>query len=186
MRRALAIFVTGLVAGIVAVVAPVSSAQAYVLWTCKFAQGAPLYVERAANTYGWYWDRSKEAFARWNSTNTPTSFGVTTDRPGNVVISSFAFADPTVYAETSGRCSGGVWSGHTVNIRWSIGLYDELTYAQGRLVGTHEFGHALGLDHTNPSCTGTKSVMVQGPKKWTCGWGLEPWADDIAGVHYLY
>jgi hypothetical protein len=188
-RRALATFLAGLVtatAGILAVTVPHSPAQAYALHGCKFAQGAPLYVQRGSNTGGWFWDRSREAFARWNSTNTPTSFGVTTDRPGNVVITEFTFADSTVTAQMVGACSGGVWSGHSVTIRWATGLHNRLTYAQGRMVGTHEFGHALGLDHTYPSCSGTKSVMVQGSNKWACGWGLEPWADDINGVHYLY
>jgi hypothetical protein len=189
VRGALATCLAGLVvatAGIVAVVAPASPAQAYALLGCKFAQPAPLYVQRSSSARDWYWARSKEAFARWNSTNAPNSFGVTTDRPGNVVIGETTFPDPTVVAQTTGSCSGGVWLGHAVNIRWKAGLHNEVTYNQGRLIGSHEFGHALGLDHTFPSCSGTKSVMVQGVNKWACGWGLEPWADDINGVNYLY
>jgi|GEM_PF-486129 len=36
------------------------------------------------------------------------------------------------------------------------------------------------------NCSGTKRVMEQGPNKWSCDWGTEPWTDDINGVKYIY
>jgi predicted Zn-dependent protease len=133
-----------------------------------------------------YISATQTAVSRWNGETAPISFVQSTNSTTSKIFVTAINAVDTYYAVTSGNCSAGLWSGR-VTITWNdTGSYN-LTTAQLRMVGVHEFGHALGLGHRSASCSSTKTVMVQGTTKWSCGWGSDdPWADDVAGVNAIY
>lgn len=67
--------------------------------------------------------------------------------------------------------------------------FNALSTTNRRKIFVHELGHALGLKHSGSgtSCSGTKQAMRPSSYPlFNCGWGTEPYADDIAGVTLIY
>ncbi len=161
-------------------------AQAYTLSGCRVNTVAPTYRFTALVTTN-YKNATNNAAARWNAASVPVNFTMTTASTSTIVVDEMSVAGQTYWALTSGSCSGGFFTG-TVSILWNTPLASGPTTEVGRrTIGTHEFGHVLGLNHSpTSSCSGTKAVMVQGSLKYSCGWGTEPWLDDTNGVNYLY
>lgn len=172
---------------LVAFVAPAQDqeASAYTLSGCRVNTVAPTYRFGLITTT--YKNATNNAAARWNAAAVPVDFTMTTASTSTVAVSEMSVAGQTYWALTSGACSGGFFTG-TVTIVWNTPLVSGPTTDTGRrTIGTHEFGHVLGLNHSpTSSCSGTKAVMVQGSLKYSCGWGSEPWTDDTNGVNYLY
>jgi hypothetical protein len=159
-------------------------ASAYALSGCKLPSTTASVSNNAVLSK--YITATNTAKSRWNAETQPVTFTTATSSSSARVFVTGWNAVDDYYAVTTGSCSGGVWSGQ-VRVTWNdTGSY-ALTTAQLRMVGIHEFGHVLGLDHVTRTCNGKKSVMVQGPTKWTCGWGSDdPWADDVNGVNAIY
>ena len=173
-----------------AVIGPAVPAEAYVKLGCKFGGIDPtIYysfnpvlssIRRTATTSG---------AARWNAVSVPGVFVAwSAGHTENVKVTEWSAID-SYEAQTVGQCSGGLWVGSTVTFTWNSpspgGVSGNATAMC--MIATDELGHAYGLNHTpNTSCSVTKSVMTQGSVKWSCGWGTEPWADDINGVNAVY
>lgn len=164
-----------------------SPAEAYTRLGCKFSGTNPALKYHNAVGNPAFWTATVAGAGRWNAVSVPGSFASTTGSTYNILVTEKSFVDPTVYAATTGTCSSGLWSGNLTVFTWATEGSGPLSATQKRMVATHELGHSYGLGHmTVTSCSGTKTVMVQGSLKWSCSWGTEPWADDIAGVNAIY
>ena len=57
---------------------------------------------------------------RWNSKSIPGTFAAwSSGKPVGVYVSEVSFVDPTVLAQTSGSCGGGIWQNGAVDLQWA-------------------------------------------------------------------
>lgn len=187
LRQIGALSAVSVLAVICAVFAFPGDAQAHSPVGCKFAGSNPtIRYKKGLMATAAFWTATTAGAGRWNAVSVPGTFAPTTGT-ANIYVTEASFVDGSVYAQTSGSCSGGTWTGGSTTFAWNTGGSRPLNATQQRMVATHELGHSYGLDHMfTSSCSGTKSVMVRGSLKWSCGWGTEPWADDINGVNAIY
>ncbi|CAN5168311.1 hypothetical protein BH11ACT2_BH11ACT2_04870 [soil metagenome] len=178
---------TLLVATGAAIIQP-SSAQAYATNGCKFAGTAPTIPIKystlvTSNTI----TAMNGAIGRWNATIPLTL--LTTTATGYKVLVTELSSTEDYWAVTQGSCATGggkTWSG-VVSITWNTPLTGNPSTTGRRMIGTHELGHSMGLNHVSAtSCSSTHAVMGQGTWKFSCGWGTEPWTDDINGINAVY
>lgn len=173
-----------LVAGGLALAAP---ASAYKLNGCRFSGTAPGISVYNGAIIAKYVTATSAGMSRWNAKALgPTFLSVTSSSARKVLVTGWNSAE-SYYAVTSGSCSSGIWSG-TVTFTWNDTTVHSFSVTALRTIATHEFGHTLGIADIAQAanCSGTKRVMEQGPNKWSCDWGTEPWTDDINGVKYIY
>lgn len=174
-----------------AVVLVPSSANAYNLLGCKL--GTTTYVAYSSSVTSTWLTASQSARTRWNTDqsyvnlalNPPAASG-----PAKIVFSVNNTLDYDTYAGTT-ICANR--TNNTAVIYWNTaGVASTYGATPKRMIAAHEIGHALGLNHTpipgssTATCTTAIAVMRQGPTKWQCNWGLEPFADDISGIAAIY
>lgn len=192
MRRTFAVAASAAVGASLLLSAQVSTApaaSAYVKHGCKYSGTNPTLYYQIGSTVGSARRTATNSGAgRWNAVAVPGTFTAwSSGKPVNVAITEWSAAD-TYEAVTSFSCSSGLYTSNKTTITWNSpspgGIGSDTTAL--RMVATHEFGHAYGLNHMSTTCNGTKTVMVQGKTKWSCSWGTEPWQDDINGVDAIY
>lgn len=194
MKRIRALASAALTMAVLLSLAGPASATTYSVLGCKFNGSDPsIWYFKGGIVTTKYWDATGAGAARWNAVTVPGTFYPTTGGSYQVYVNEMSFVDPTIWAQTQGACStpgahpASSWAGNQVTLTWATEGAAGLTTTQLRMVATHELGHGMGLDHiSTTSCSGTKSVMVQGTLKWTCTWGTEPWQNDIDNVIYVY
>lgn len=185
--RLIAAMIATVIAGGVLAAAP---ANAFALGNCRFGTSDPQMRYRTNGVRADLWVATQAGAGRWNSSAAPGAFSAwTSGQPTNVWVSEYSFLDKTIWAQTTGSCtaSNPAWIGDVVYLKWASESTLTLGAAALRKVATHELGHVYGIgDLGLGTCAATPAVMVQGAAKWTCGWGLEPWADDVDGVTVRY
>jgi hypothetical protein len=165
------------------------AAEAFVKLGCRYSGTNPtLYYQIGSLVTSVRRTATGGGAARWNTVAVPGTFVAwTPGKPVNVAVTEWSSVD-AYEAETTGTCSRGFWSGSKTTLTWNSpspgGLSGNATAM--RMVATHELGHSYGLGHMKTTCSGTRTVMVQGSTKWSCNWGTEPWTDDINGVNAIY
>lgn len=177
------IFAVLLAVGVFALAFGTTRVAAYTLTGYTWAGGVNPLAVCVSNSYGANTTAWNDAKATWDATSTPL-----------YVTSNCSYYQVLL---TDTYCSSCSWDGATAastsgSYYTSVTAYINHYQASGynsfarESVASHEFGHALGLDHVSMS----PQIMVG----FTCGqwsrfcyytvWG--PQSDDVAGVNYLY
>ena len=177
-----------------------SPASAYKLLGCKYAGSGNVHVVVGSNVPSALVTATSSARANWNAKISDIKF--TSNTPPNTTVRRLTvgtanLASTSVIAFVSDDLAGNLcgssktWSGNAAYMFWNTNYNVGALGATGqRAAAAHEMGHALGLGHPNvipgPGCNNVKSVMHTGFAFWSCGWGTEPWPDDVSGVHSIY
>lgn len=133
-------------------------------------------VDRAGMT-NYYASRFLESMGAWNSKQNYVSF-INAAFPAHDILAFSASYQDGWMGLTTFSCSGTTMRSVSIKMNQrTLGMAGK-TDAQIKQVGTHELGHALGLDHTNKTCSA--SVMIYN----SCigAIGPYPYWDDLNGV----
>lgn len=132
-----------------------TAAYAYAVLGCKYSPGSidPISYRLFSVADSSYVDATKHGANAWNATTAPGYFAeesLSLDLEVNVTDDSLPYDD--YYAAVSYTCSGGLFSGNEVNLIWNSYYAPSRTVSQKQRIGTHELGHAYGLDHVFTLC----------------------------------
>lgn len=124
------------------------------------------------------------AAGKWNSVAVPGELryaGSSADI--KVVKGSYAYS---AYAVSYWTCGSGYYNSGSRRMEINSRTMGNLLSWQDRFVVIHEFGHLMGLAHTNYGCG--VSIMrgdaVTGDSG--CASGNPPWSDDINSMNAIY
>jgi hypothetical protein len=151
---------------------------------------------------GWHAIHSESVFSFTNNASNPaytafnTAAGEWTGTPTKVILQNTGGPGIITSNPDSGNtgydgityysCSSGYF---TNGVRVQVNSYYTAGYSTNERVSvtTHEFGHALGLAHNNPStCSGRPVMYYATPGRYTqCGI-YTPQTDDINGINHIY
>lgn len=160
---------------------------AYTFWVGYFAGSGNLLKWKDATGAVSYGNGALTAALSWSSGTTHVTLTqVTTGANIEVRIGQFGATTECGHTDPSGVdgsrhwTSTVVWYYNTQNMTGS-------TATQRKQCGVHEFGHALGLDHTDRSqCSLTQMMSSSATYNfWTCNY-QDPRAGDLNGVNHLY
>lgn len=164
--------------------------QAFVAHGCKFQGSNPTLHVKNTGVQSYLWTATMAGADRWNSHTVAGNFAPwSSGESAEIFVDEASFVDVRIWAQTSwvANCPNGIYYSNETYFTWSSESTLSLTSTQRRMVATHELGHSYGLDHApDLGCSGTRAVMIQGARKWSCNWNNEPWPDDLAGVNYIY
>lgn len=132
-----------------------TSAFAYITTGCKYSPGSidPISFRFFAVADSSYIDATKHGASAWNATSAPGYFeehSSSLDPEVNVTDDSYPL--DTSFAWVYFTCSGGEYAGNEVNFVWNSYTASSRTVSQKQRIGTHELGHAYGLDHVSTLC----------------------------------
>lgn len=130
-------------------------AYAYTTTGCKYSPGSidPISYRFFSVADSSYVDATKHGANAWNATTAPGYFAEESlSLDPEVNVTDDAYGANTFYARVSFTCSGGVYSGNEVNLMWNSDEAPSRTTSQKQSIGTHELGHAYGLDHVYTLC----------------------------------
>lgn len=131
--------------------------------------------------YDWVVDR---AAAAWNSESVPGSLRRTSGG-AQIVVNRYAFGYDW-YAVTTWACTSRGWYYGARYIDLNASAMDRVATWQDRFLVIHEFGHAMGLAHTNRVCGDSimrSDAQVGNPN---CAGSSPPWRDDVRGMNARY
>jgi hypothetical protein len=159
---------------------------AYTFWVGYFAGSGNLLKWKDATGAISYGNSALAAAGSWSSGTTHVSLTeVTTGANIEVRLGHFGPTTECGQTDPSGVDANRHWTS-TVVWYYNTDNMNGTTSTQRKQCGVHEFGHALGLDHTNRNvCSLVQMMSSSGVNFWTCGY-QDPRLGDLNGVNHLY
>ena len=128
-----------------------------------------------------------DAIAAWNATSTPVTLSAV---PADYTYRIRLFNNNDGLTGFDGvtsfpSCPGGVWSGMVSS---HVNSFDTDSYdANGRKqVMVHKTGHAPGLNHTGGTACSSQPIMYTNSNRYFICQHVNPQADDVNGINYIY
>jgi hypothetical protein len=125
----------------------------------------------------------KTAGNEW--TGTPTKIILTPGGGPGIITSNPDDGNTGYDGITYYSCSGGYFQN---GVQSQLNSYYTASYSTNERISvtTHEFGHALGLAHNNPSLCNGVPVMYYSTDRYTVCGIYTPQQDDINGINHIY
>jgi hypothetical protein len=160
-----------------------SPAQAYATEGCRWTSTKIIWTNASSTLYK---STSTAAVAAWTSVLSVVSISaVPPEYSYNIRVFDVNNGATGIDGSTTFYCSGGYFTGITYA---SINSYygDNYSADGKKQVLVHEFGHSLGLAHSGTStCSGQPIMYYSSARYFTCN-HVNPQADDITGINYIY